>query len=195
MSDDTNGDWEAVKIADLKSLTITTEAGAANPKDAFDGKNAYVKVPLKVTVTDEFGEVVATGDAFNAIIGVKGDTNLDMKCDASDAADVLIYAAAVGAGDAAKICNNADAIKALGDDVAENFCYFLSDTDGESEDHGKTTANGDAESPVNAGDAANQLIYAAAVGAQGSADWATDVLGTTNLPKYSAEIYAYTNKK
>ena len=38
MSDDTNGDWEAVKIADLKSLTITTEAGAANPKDAFVGK-------------------------------------------------------------------------------------------------------------------------------------------------------------
>ena len=50
----------------------------------------------------------------------------------------------------------------------DKFAYFLADTDGESKD--RETA-----SQLNAKDSANILIYAAQVGANGSADWNTEI--------------------
>ncbi|MBQ4466129.1 MAG: hypothetical protein II916_09240 [Oscillospiraceae bacterium] len=148
-----------------------------------------------VTIEDEFGKITLTPDngfKANAIIGVKGDTNLDGTCAADDAANVLIYAAAVGAGKSANICDSDAAVAALGADVAENFVYFLSDVNGESENGGASVAGGTDASPLNAEDAAFQLIYAAKNGAQGHADWVADVLGEDVAPKYSLEIYNWT---
>ena len=199
MSDGTYTDWTTISLNAVDEFIVATvEGDYTNPKAAYDALGAaYCKVPLKVTIKDHLPdgtavEAVLTPDSetpfiSNAIIGVKGDTNLDGTCAADDAAEVLIYAAAYGAGEDAAICNNADAITALGEEVCQNFSYFLSDTDGENEEHDDTN------SPVNAADAANQLIFAAFEGAQGvgTTKWAPDVLGTDNLPQYTAAIYAW----
>ena len=138
-------------------------------------------------------EVIFTPDdekPFNAnvFIGVKGDTNLDGVCNASDAAKVLIFAAAYGASaDPASVTIQDDA-------KIENFVYFLSDVNAESEDHGATSNGADDAAVLNASDAALQLIYAAVRGAStdDSANWATQVFpATATLPKYTREIHEW----
>ena len=207
-SDGTFTEWKELTMKQITDFQlVTVEGGFTNPKDYFDAKNpdwskgvvveAYAKIPLMVNITDALptGELVKTtldeskGFTSNAIIGVKGDTDLNGLCNASDAAEVLIYAANVGAGEQAKINGNADAATLLGDEVAENFVFFLSDTDGESMTHGSDAEAG--TNPLNASDAANQLIYAAAAGANGSANWVTDVMGVNNLPPVTQAIYNY----
>ena len=85
---------------------------------------------------------------------MKGDANLDKKVNAEDAAQILIYAAARGAGEDAKLTSKYAFIEA------------------------KTLRQGDTSGDgiVNAEDAANILLFAAASGADGMADWNT-VLG------------------
>ncbi len=83
--------------------------------------------------------------------GLPGDANLTGKVSAEDAADVLIYAAAQGAGETG-ITPYSGSDPALCD-----LSLRLSDTD----------RNG----KINAEDAANILLYAAMEGAQGKADW------------------------
>ena len=154
------------------------------------------------------GEVLA-----NAWIGVKGDTNLNGDCNAEDASYVLIYAAKFGAGEDANLTDIAGidldgesgvitTAKGLGvtradADIVNRFAYFLSDTNGESPDYGIFDADGKASvaSALNAIDAANQLVYAAKVGANGSANWATDVmvseLDAGALPRHTREIHQW----
>jgi len=95
-------------------------------------------------------------------IGVKGDTDLSGETNVTDATNVLIYAAARGAGETPVI--NADY-----SEVIERFAYFLADTDTESR-------NGySAETPLNVSDATNIRIFAARRGSTG--DYYLDAQG------------------
>ena len=174
----TTKDGEAV---DLSLFTIES-----NPKAVYEESGeAYVATDLEVFYNGE-----ATGKTAKAYIGVKGDADLNGVADASDAASILIYAAAIGAGEDAKLLTAVEA-----DDTLEAFAYFLADTDGESRDHGATTgiAGTTGASPLNATDAANVLIYSAIVGAQGTADWIDELddqdgVLSTPYPAYSEKI-------
>jgi len=174
----TTKDGEAV---DLSLFTIES-----NPKAVYEESGeAYVATDLEVFYNGE-----ATGKTAKAYIGVKGDADLSGVADASDAASILIYAAAIGAGEDAKLLTAVEA-----DDTLEAFAYFLADTDGESRDHGATTgiAGTTGASPLNATDAANVLIYSAIVGAQGTADWIDELddqdgVLSTPYPAYSEKI-------
>lgn len=88
--------------------------------------------------------------------GTKGDANLDGVADATDAAAILIYAAADGAGQAA---------------------YLVSETDTESEALALLLANVDASAKTDANDAAFILTYAALIGSGEDADWETIIGG------------------
>ena len=216
-SDGTTTEWKTISVGQLSGFVVATiDGGYLNPQAYFNAKNpdwatgtiveAYNKVPLQVTITDKLPDgtevtAVLKPDAedadevfnANAIIGVKGDTDLNGLCNASDAAEVLLYAAAIGAGETAAICKVDAAATLLGAEVAENFVFFLSDVDGESENHGA----GADSNPLNASDAALQLIYAAAVGAKGAdASWFEDALGTDTaaMPAYSAALYTWLQK-
>ena len=91
------------------------------------------------------GEVsITVPDTDNKILG---DVTGDGKVDAEDASEILLYAAALGAGESY---------------APENFHTFNADTD-------------DNET-IDAADASNVLIYAAILGAEGTADWSM-VLG------------------
>ena len=85
-------------------------------------------------------------------VGVKGDATLDGSADAKDAANILMYAASVGAG-------NRDAVLYTAEypDV-ENFAFFLGDVNTEL-----TEKNPD---ELNAADSAKILMYAAWYGKQ-----------------------------
>ncbi|MCR4644776.1 MAG: hypothetical protein K5695_05125 [Oscillospiraceae bacterium] len=117
-------------------------------------------------------------------IGVKGDVNNDGVANASDAAKVLIYAAEVGA------TGKDGYIYSQDNENFEKLAYFLGDTNGESIDHGKTASYAAEESPLNASDAAQILIYTAAVNASddGKADWIPTVLKSAPYPTYSEAI-------
>ena len=130
------------------------------------------------------GKLVQDGEA-TVFIGVKGDVNNDGIANASDAAKVLIYTAAINAGQKDVNIYSADNAD------LERFAYFLGDTNGESEDLGKTASyDATVESPLNASDAAQILIYTAAVNASstGKADWIPQAIKSTPYPKYSEEI-------
>ena len=135
-----------------------------SPKDVYkyyyvnktaDGYKFEVAKPLYIYYN---GEPVkdANGEQARAYayVGVKGDANLDGVAGAPDATDVLIYAAARGAGVAAVIHSEPGS-------VLENFAYFLADTDTES----KTGYS--QETPLSAADGTNILLYAALVGSLG----------------------------
>ena len=81
---------------------------------------------------------------------VRGDANLDGKVTAEDAAQMLLYAAAMGAGDKMPI-------------------YSAEDTEKENKALRQSDTNNDGH--VNAEDAANDLLYTAIVGAEGKSDW------------------------
>lgn len=87
--------------------------------------------------------------ALEYYVGLKGDANRDGKVNALDAALVLVYAANSGSGGQASLTGEDDP-------VAEQFAYFLADTDGSS---------------LNAADAARILTYAALAGSGQDADW------------------------
>ena len=164
--------------------------------------------PKELKSSTDGGEVLA-----NAWIGVKGDTNLDGNCNAEDASYVLIYAAKLGAGEDAQLTDIANVnvsgdggviTTALGlgvtradETIVENFSYFLSDTNGESSTHGQFDADGKASDAanLNAIDAANQLVYAAKAGANGEANWATEVmvaeLNDGSLPRHTRGIHEW----
>ena len=117
-------------------------------------------------------------------IGVKGDVNNDGIANASDAAKILIYAAEVGA------TGKDGYIYSKDNENFEKLAYFLGDTNGESVDHGKTASYAAEESPLNASDAAQVLIYAAVAGAatDGKCDWIPEVIVAAPYPTYSEEI-------
>ena len=109
---------------------------------------------MLVIYTDEFGVQTIT-DQVKAYIGVKGDANLDGTADAKDAAAVLIYAAAIGAGQDAPLYSDSDA-------ASENLAFFLAEVN----------SSGDAD----AKDAAAILEYSAAIGSGEPKTW-DEVLG------------------
>ncbi len=106
---------------------------------------------LSASITDEFGTQTIE-EAVSVYIGAKGDADLDGKVDAIDAAAILIYAAADGAGQAA---------------------YLVSGTDAECEALAMMLANVDASAKTDANDAAYILTYAALIGSGEDADWET----------------------
>lgn len=110
-----------------------------------DGNAYYVSL----NVTDEFGTHTIT-EQVKAYIGVKGDANLDGVADAKDAAKLLEYAAAIGAGQDAPLYSDSD-------ETSENLAYFLAEVNG----------SGDAD----AKDAALILEYAAAIGSGEPKTW------------------------
>ena len=161
-------------------------------------------------VLDENGNPIVEGKrkatSGTVYIAVKGDTNLNGKVKANDASLVLKYAADFGADLDPKIYKGTDP-----DPLMENFVYFLSDVDGESEDIGASNANKDGldedkdgvvdkdengnvrytASPLNARDASFQLIYATQWGADLNPDWWLILHGDTQpdkLPRYTKEI-------
>ena len=117
-------------------------------------------------------------------IGVKGDVNNDGIANASDAAKILIYAAEVGA------TGKDGYIYSKDNENFEKLAYFLGDTNGESVDHGTTASYAEEESPLNASDAAQVLIYAAVAGAatDGKCDWIPEVIVAAPYPAYSEAI-------
>lgn len=110
--------------------------------------NAVVEVTLPTGAVIAYQ--ITVEDVFN-----RGDVNLDGKVTAEDAAQMLIYAAAKGAGADTKLLSD--------DEALETRALRQADTNGDGK--------------VNAEDAANDLIYAAIAGAEGKADWST-ILGT-----------------
>ena len=100
-----------------------------------DGNEYYVSL----NVTDEFGTHTIT-EQVKAYIGVKGDANLDGTVNAKDAAKLLEYAAAIGAGQDASLYSDSD-------ETSESLAYFLAEVN----------SSGDAD----ANDAALILVYAA----------------------------------
>ncbi len=109
---------------------------------------------VDLRITDEFGTQTIT-EQVKVYIGVKGDANLDGTADAKDAAAILNYATAIGAGqDAALYSEN--------DETLENLAFFLAEVNG----------SGDAD----AKDAAAILEYAAAIGSGEPKTW-DEILG------------------
>jgi len=169
--------------------TLLTEAEPTG--EAVSPQSAYADKTLNATGS-YFGQslfVYYEGQLVDAsatvFIGVKGDVNNDGVANASDAAKILIYAAAVGAGE--------EDVKIYSADNAdlERLAYFLGDTNGESTDNGKSASyDASVESPLNASDAAQVLIYTAAVNASadGKANWIPDAIKSTPYPTYSEEI-------
>jgi len=109
--------------------------------------------------TGENDRDTVTGDIY---IGVKGDMNLNGEVRANDAALALVYAAGYGAGVEVKAYNGT---KYADKPLIEDFVYFLTDVDGESEDHD------DADSPLNAKDAGYINVHAAREGSGMDPDW------------------------
>jgi len=159
----------------------------SNPQAVYEAAGeAYVAADLQVYYDGQALEGVTA----KAYIGVKGDADLNGVVNAEDAAKVLIYAAAKGAGKEAYLV---DAVET--DDTLEAFAYFLADTDGESTDNGATSgiAGATNASAVDSIDAANILVYAARLGSKGQADWINEVDEVTGVlsspfPTYSESI-------
>ena len=148
---------------------------------------AYAFIPLYIFYVDDDGSYTVADKQVYVYIGVKGDANLDGISDAGDAANVLVYAAADGAG-LENVYLYSDSNVA-----AEAFAWFLADVDGESKDKGATSnREGDAKSMLDAGDAAYILIQAALDGSGQSADWGNDVLPEP-WPLYTKEITTWIN--
>ncbi|MBR6617076.1 MAG: hypothetical protein IKL00_04275, partial [Oscillospiraceae bacterium] len=180
-SDGTTG--EAEVVSDWTTFDIAFDVdGWRNPKEVFDtqvlDENGNVRSDYEyrvcyigsVPVTID-GQVVETNA--NAYIAVKGDVTLDGVPNALDAAEILVYAAAKGAGNDAYLYSEAD-------QILEYFSYFLGDVTGESKNYGEDGSD------LNAIDAANILVYAANKGAGLRPKW-EEVLAAP-LPYYTYEI-------
>ncbi len=134
-------DMSAVDFGGLTPEMIYTEDGYA-----------YL---ISASITDEFGTQTIE-NAASVYIGEKGDANLDGMVDAIDAAAILTYAAADGAGQTA---------------------YLISETDAELETLALMLANVDASAKTDANDAAFILAYAALIGSGEDAEWDTLIAG------------------
>jgi len=137
----------------LKNLAIVDFNGQT-PASLY--KNGEYQYTVEASIADEFSTQTFGVDVF---VGVKGDANLDGYTDAKDAAQILVYAAASGAGKKAYLYSETD-------EELERFVYYLADVNGT-----------DAEkSPLNATDAAAVLVYAAAAGSGTPKPW-KEILG------------------
>jgi hypothetical protein len=184
---------DAAKLA----MGTSTSAPAENvsPNSVYEAYAATLEDPTKATYTtsnayifyvgDEVEAPVLAPDTAKLYVGVKGDANLDGKCDANDAAKVLKYAADYGAKKNPSISN-------LEDPTLENFVYFLADVNGETtpkptEDEVKA----DAVKALNANDANAILVHAAKRGAKQDPQWGRDVLLANALPRVTKGIIEY----
>ena len=152
-SDGTYGEWEDTAIADVTVSGTPAETFAA----------PYFKGGIAATITqplpneESFTANLTIG---NVVIAALGDADLNGDVDALDAATVLMYAAAVGAGETPAIYSSENA-------EAEAIALKIADTDG----------NG----TIDAIDAANVLMYSAMMGAEATANW-SDVLAAKEEP-------------
>ncbi|MDE7093637.1 MAG: hypothetical protein K2O52_01875, partial [Oscillospiraceae bacterium] len=183
------------KLSD-ENDNLTYEKGIAFFKEkipftlttTFERFNTETKEIEEVDITDldelYDGSPIVTGEAY---IGVKGDTNLDGIPDAEDATLMLIYSADEGAHLNPSLRTvESDKINALSEEdlaTLEDFVFFLSDVDNESEDHGATNSLKTDVSYVDAEDATFVLIYSAEMGAHNNPDWYR--LLNEPLPKYT----------
>ncbi len=150
-------DDEEINVIDQISFGLDAEGPVADltPVMVYEAVGAaYVAMPVYVYYTPlNSDEAILVKDANVTIyVGVKGDANLDSEANAIDAAIVLGYAAAKGAGDEDAVLYPADA-------SLEALAYFLADVDGESR------VCGEDGSDLNALDAAGILGFAAYMGA------------------------------
>ena len=154
-------DGRAFKAADLvKSATVNGESvmddltfGAESPKALFDSEGkAYVDTDLDILYK---GEKVATAKVY---IGVKGDTDLSGKVEATDMYYSSYYIARQGAG--VKDAKLLDGTEHAQDENLEKLSFFLTDIDTESK-AGENSADGKLE----ATDIFYQAYYVALVGA------------------------------
>ncbi len=132
------GNWEP---ADLSMVSIPE----VTPASLYDGSQAQYTGSLDATITYTLPD--GTEHTLQQMVGEitvvqRGDCNGDGVVAADDAAEILIYAAAVGGGETPSL-----------DEAALLAC----DTNGDGS--------------INASDAANVLIYASIRGASGTADW------------------------
>ena len=154
-------DGRNFNAADLvKSATVNGESvmddltfGAESPKALFDSEGkAYVDTDLDILYK---GEKVATAKVY---IGVKGDTDLSGKVEATDMYYSSYYIARQGAG--IKDAKLLDGTEHAQDENLEKLSFFLTDIDTESK-AGENSADGKLE----ATDIFYQAYYVALVGA------------------------------
>ena len=144
----------------MKSATVNGESvmddltfGAESPKALFDSEGkAYVDTDLDILYK---GEKVATAKVY---IGVKGDTDLSGKVEATDMYYSSYYIARQGAG--IKDAKLLDGTEHAQDENLEKLSFFLTDIDTESK-AGENSADGKLE----ATDIFYQAYYVALVGA------------------------------
>ena len=122
----------------------------------------------------------ANGSAVSvtAYVGVKGDANLDMKCDSADASDVLAwYAAMQTGGDAEKVQFSSNTILVKANPVLDDFAAFLADVDNENDSRNYVMLK--PERKIDSADASNILAYYSAVmtGEEAGRETWNDVLG------------------
>ena len=125
----------------------------ASPKDMYDalhGDIAYVASDLKVLYN---GEEVGTAKVY---IGIKGDTDLNGKVEATDMFYNMYYQARLGAG----IKEGVTLLENNQDENLEKLSYFLTDIDTESKE-GKNTA----DKSITPTDLFYQMYYIALKGA------------------------------
>ena len=141
----------ALRLTEAEGAVLTADDPAIAAADESGTLHALTPGTTGVTLTLPDGETLRYQITVIADV-MRGDVNLDGKVTAEDAAQILIYAAAMGAGEPGVLNPEAEAI-----------AMQAADTNGDG--------------MVNAEDAANVLLFAAAQGADGNADWST-ILGT-----------------
>ncbi len=143
---------EGENITELDCLDL----GDATPEKIYNASDNTCT--LIMNITDSFGTQKLEVPV-NVYIGVRGDANMDGTTDAKDAAEILVYAAAVGAGTKKPLYSDEN-------ETLEEFAFTLADVNG----------TGDAQSSLDATDAASILVYAAAVGSGKEVNW-DEILG------------------
>ncbi len=138
----------------LENFDNVSVSGMSPTKIYKEGGFEYL---LTLEISDEFGTQTFE-EACSLYVGVKGDANLDGSVDAVDAAQILVYAAAAGAGTESHLYSDTDTQK-------EAFAHFLADVNGTA-----------ADSSLDATDAAAILVYAAQSGSGKDITW-DEVLG------------------
>lgn len=182
---DENGEEKTMTLDELGienftfGTTLTGSVEGLSPKDVYeDNKDEVPYIVAQLNIYYK-GELVNT-DAATVYIGVKGDANLDGSVTVDDATTILKYNSESLFGDAYLYSSEASSSQ------LENFAYFLADVNGESIDHGATTANGEETSLLNVDDATGILKYNSQA-LFGEVNWIPDVLNAP-YPKYAEAI-------
>ncbi len=182
---DENGEEKTMTLDELGienftfGTTLTGSVEGLSPKDVYeDNKDEVPYIVAQLNIYYK-GELVNT-DAATVYIGVKGDANLDGSVTVDDATTILKYNSESLFGDAYLYSSEASSSQ------LENFAYFLADVNGESIDHGATTANGEETSLLNVDDATGILKYNSKA-LFGEVNWIPDVLNAP-YPKYAEAI-------